>query len=266
MQPLAPPAAQVHRILGGQAVGARKPRQDTEAGPAGPRLDHPVAVIEKAGIAAELVDQEATDHGRVTRVDHGLRADDLGDHAAPVDIARQHDRHAGGAGESHIGDVTGAQVHLGRAARPLDDDKIVRGGQAGEAVQHTPQQAGLQRLIIARLGPGNGTALKDHLRAAIGLGLQQDGVHVGLRLDPSGQRLKGLGAPDLGPVGGDGCVVRHVLRLEGRDLDAPPSGCAAEPRHQERLADIRAGALDHQCRHVTPRQSGDSLACHHPDR
>jgi hypothetical protein len=38
-------------------------------------------------------------------VQHGMRADQGGDHVAPVDVADQNDRHVGGAGEAHIGDV-----------------------------------------------------------------------------------------------------------------------------------------------------------------
>ena len=50
---------------------------------------------------------------------------------------------------------------------------------------------------------------------------------------------------DLAAVGGDGGIVRHVLRLEGTHLQPPIGGDAAEPGHQYRFSDIRAGALEH---------------------
>src|SRR5690625_6583354 len=47
-------------------------------------------------------------------------------------------------------------------------------------------------------------------------------------------------------IGCDRRIVRHVLRLEGRDRKPAPPRRPAEPRDQHRLADIRARALDHQ--------------------
>ena len=69
-----------------------------------------------------------------------------------------------------------------------------------------------------------------------------------LRRDAAGARLQRLGAADLAAVGGDGGVVRHVLRLERRDPQAAIGEGAAQPGDQQRLADIGAGALEHQRR------------------
>ena len=63
---------------------------------------------------------------------------------------------------------------------------------------------------------------------------------------PRGARLQRLGAADLAAVDGDGGVVRHVLRLERRHLEAAPHQRARQARDERRLADIGAGALDHQ--------------------
>ena len=62
----------------------------------------------------------------VAAVHHRLRADDLRDHAAAVDISAQHHRHIRRRGKAHVGDVAGAQVDLGRAAGALDDHQIMR--------------------------------------------------------------------------------------------------------------------------------------------
>ena len=60
------------------------------------------------------------------------------------------------------------------------------------------------------------------------------------------------GAPNFAAVYSDCRVIGHVLRLEGRDAQATVSECTRQTRHQKRLADIRAGALDHHCtRHAT---------------
>jgi hypothetical protein len=77
-------------------------------------------LIEKARIIA-------ASPGSIT----ALRADDLRDDPAAVDIARQHHRHVRRARESHIGDVAGAQIDLGRAAGAFDQHQIMarrRGG------------------------------------------------------------------------------------------------------------------------------------------
>ena len=44
----------------------------------------------------------------------------------------------GGAGEAHVGDVARAQVDLGRAARPLDEDEV---GAGAEAARSSPARA-----------------------------------------------------------------------------------------------------------------------------
>jgi hypothetical protein len=86
---------------------------------------------------------------------HRLRADDLGDDPAPVDIARQHHRHLRSAGKAHIGDVSAAQIDLRRAARALHDDQIMGGFQAMEALQHRGHQLRFQRGIRPRLYRGD---------------------------------------------------------------------------------------------------------------
>ncbi len=66
------------------------------------------------------------------------------------------------------------------------------------------------------------------------------------RWNTCGTRLYRLRTADLAAIDGDRRVVRHVLRLERRDLHASPHQRARQPRHQRRLAGVRAGRLDHQ--------------------
>ena len=47
------------------------------------------------------------------------------EHAAAVDVGDEEHRAVGGRGETHVGDVTVAQVNLGRAARAFDHDEVI---------------------------------------------------------------------------------------------------------------------------------------------
>ena len=78
------------------------------------------------------------------------------------------------------------------------------------------------------------------------LGLQQHRVHRGHRLAARGAGLQRLRAADLAAIGGDGGVVAHVLRLERRDAQPAIGEGAAEPGDDQRLADVGAGAHEHE--------------------
>jgi hypothetical protein len=136
-----------------------------------------------------------------------------------------------------------------RTAGALDDYKIDSALQAIKTFQHRRHQFRLQRRIFARPHCRQPASLHDHLRAHLAFRLEQDRIHVGVRLDPAGQRLQRLCAPDLAAVSRDGRVVGHVLRLEGGDLETAYSRGAAQPCYQQRLAHIGARALDHQRAH-----------------
>ena len=151
---------------------------EAERLPAGGRRDKRHAVGEQRRVAAELVDQEAFDQRRVVGVDHRLGADQAGDHPAAVDVADQHHRHAGGAGEAHIGNVVGAQVDLRRAARAFDQNDVGFAFQSREAVQHEPHQLGLDRLVIGGAGASVDFALHHELGADLALRLEQHRVHM----------------------------------------------------------------------------------------
>ena len=111
-----------------------------------------------------------------------LRADEAGDHAAAVDVADQHDRHVGGAGEAHVGDVAGAQVDLGGRARAFDQHEVALRPRGVPKLSSTaPSSLGFSRLVFARLGVADDLALHDDLRADLALGLQQHRVHVHAR-------------------------------------------------------------------------------------
>ncbi len=237
---------QAERVLSGQAMRLGEERQQAERRPARAPLDVLHAVGKERGIATKAVDDEAHDHRRIGRIDHRLRADDAGDHAAAVDVAQQHDRHVGSTREAHVRNIRFTQVDLRRRARTLDQHEVGLGAKLAETLQHRAEQLGLHRLVVARLGVADDLALHDDLGADLALGFQQHRVHVDAGRHPRGARLQRLGATDLAAVGRHRRVVRHVLRLERPHFQAAPREGAGEACHQQRLADIGARALDHE--------------------
>ena len=87
-------------------------------------LDQPIAVVKQRRIAAEFIDDKAADHGGIVGIDDGFGSDELGDNAAAVDVADQHDGHIGAAREAHIGDIGLAEVNFGGAAGAFDQHQI----------------------------------------------------------------------------------------------------------------------------------------------
>ena len=218
-----------------------------------PSGSHPVAprdprhaVREQCRIAAELVDQKTADQRRIFRIDHHLGADEACDHAAAVDVADEHDRHAGRARKPHIGDVVWPQVHLRGAAGAFDQHEIGLVPQTGEAVEHEPHQLGLHVLIGGGLGGRVDAALHHDLRADLALRLEQHRIHMHARRRARRARLQRLGAADLAAVRRHRGVVRHVLRLERPHREAAIGQRARQAGDDQRLADVGAGALEHQ--------------------
>ena len=224
-------------------------RDDTQASQAGALGQDLDRRLEQPDIAAELVDDIALDSGLLGLGQQRQSADDRGQHAAAIDIADQHHGHIRCLGKAHIGNVAGAQSDLGRRTGALDQHQIGLGREPVPAFQHLGQQLGFERLIVARLGAAEDAALHDDLGAGRRLRLQQHRVHVGDRGHAAGPRLQRLGPADLAALCRDGGVVRHVLRLERPDRETAPGEGAAQAGRNQRLADIGAGALQHQGRH-----------------
>ena len=235
-----------HRVLRRQPPRRVEPRHDAAAGPAGAPLDLAHAVGEAGAVAPEAVDCEARDQRRVGRVEHDARADEGRDGAAPVDVREQADRCVDTACEAHVGDVVPAQIGLGGAAGALDHDQIGSGREPLEALEHGSEQTTAAVEELAGRPPGQHPPPQHDLRGAVRFGLQQHRIHVDGGGEAGGARLQRLRASYLPAAGAGGRVVRHVLRLERRDREAPPPRQPAEPRHHGRLAGVRAGGLDHQ--------------------
>ena len=240
------PLVQRQRILRWQARCVRKVRDQPQRGPGRPLRDGLQARLEQGGIAAKAVDQKARHQRRVVRRDHHLRAHDLRDDPAPVDVPEHDDRHIGGAGEAHVGDVVGAQVDLRSAPRALYDHQIRLLPQALETLEHRAHEAGFQGLIIPRVGGPRDLALHHDLRADHALGLQQHRVHMHAGGGAAGPGLKRLRPADLAAIRRHRRIVGHVLRLEGPHAQAAIAEDTTKPGDDKRFADVRTHALDHE--------------------
>ena len=69
------------------------------------------------------------------------------------------------------------------------------------------------------------------MRAGFLFRFEQNGVHRRGRIAAGGPRLQGLGPADFSAIGGDRCIVGHVLRLERRDRKATIAEQPAKPCH-----------------------------------
>ena len=77
-------------------------------------------------VPPELVDDKALDQRLLLRLQQRHRAVEGGEHAAPVDVARQQHRRARPCLAMPMLTMSSClQVDLRRAARPLDDDDVV---------------------------------------------------------------------------------------------------------------------------------------------
>jgi hypothetical protein len=239
---------EAHGVLGGQLAGRGEERQHAKAAEAGAILYDAEAAGEQRRVAAELVDDEPLEAGALPRLEQRVGPDQAGDDAAAVDVADQRHRQVGGGGEPHVGDVAVAQIDLGGAAGAFDQHEVGVGRLKREALQHLGQQRRLQPVIVGRLGAAGKRALQDHLGADLALRLQQHRVHVAAGRHSASPRLQRLGAADLAAIGSDRGIVRHVLRLERAHAQAASRVGARQPGDDQRLADVGAGALQHDRR------------------
>ena len=138
-----------------------------------------------------------------------------------------------------------AEVGLGRAAGALDHDQLVVGLQRRERVGHRRPEMVVSLLPRQRAhGPVDHTA-HHHLAARVGLRLHEHRVHPHVGHDAGGARLQPLSDPDLA-AGDDAGVVRHVLRLVRRHVDALAPEPRAQRRRQQALPRRRRTPHHHQ--------------------
>ena len=196
-------------------------------------------------IAPELVDDEAPDAGTLVGFQQLHSAVQLGEYAAPVDIARQQHRRIHQLCKAHVDDIIRLQVDLCRAARAFDHDDVVLGGKAVVGFQNVRDKAALHPEIIGGGHLAPGSAIYDDLTAHIAAGLEQDGIHPHIRFCARSLRLHHLRTAHLRAVAGDEAVQGHVLAFKGCHTVAVLRKNAAQRRAQQAFARTAHGALHH---------------------
>ncbi len=202
--------------------------------------------LQQRDVAAELVHQEAADQSLVGGVQQRDGAEHRREHSPAIDVPDHDHRRLDVLCEPHVHVVGPAQVDLRRTARALTDHHVVPGrevvvrgeGRLGQLGPLGQEPAGRQ------LTPG--LPHQDDVTAAIAARLEQDRVHRGLRLGAGRDGLDPLRPADLGAVGTDHRVVRHVLRLVRRHPDTLPGQPPAEPGHHGRLPRVGRRTGDQQ--------------------
>ena len=146
------------------------------------------------------------------------------------------------------------EIDLRRRAGPLHQHQVEAPVQVLRKLSITAGRSSLFRLaVVARVKRRPALPPHDHLRAGVGLRLEQHRVHVHRWRNAGSARLQHLRAADLPAVSRDAGIVRHVLRLERRDLQAAVGERAGKASHDQRLADVRPGALEHDGRRARHR-------------
>ena len=248
------PLLEPRRRLGGQFQGYRVLFGDVNVPEVvdhtghrnpGPLFQPGQAVGQQAGLAPELVDHESLDRGALLRLQQFHGAHDGGEHPAPVDVGAEQDGGLGVPGNPHVHDFIGLQVDLGWAARSLHYHNVVVVAQGVQGGADRVPELGLQPQVVASPGRAHGAAQQHHLGGVVGLGLQQDRVHLHPGLYPRRLGLHRLSPADFASPRGYVGIVGHVLGLEGSDAETVLAKYAAQRRHQHALADVRGRSLDH---------------------
>ena len=232
--------------------------QDRHRGHASQLLQHLGRWGQQTGVASEFVEHEAFDAFLVFRLQQCPSAVQVGKRPTLVDVGHQQTLGIGIACHPQVDDVAVHEVDLGGRACPLDHNHIVLGDQLIE------RGGNLRPNFLAALTPrcvAQGLAdlaEQHHLAACVCLGLEEQRVHAHIGLDTGCQCLKILRTADFAQAvcaGHHSGVVAHVLRFEGRNLQAHARVMAAQRRGQPAFASA-AGCAQH---HHTLGRHGEIL-------
>jgi hypothetical protein len=137
--------------------------------------------LQQADVAAKPVDDEPFDALAFAGRQQRQGPDQMGEHAAAIDVGDQQHRTIHRFGIAHVGDVVGAQIDLGRAAGAFNYHRFEQIGQALMRGQHRFHRHAFVVVVGARIQVGDDAAVHDHLRAGIAVGLEQDRIEIGMR-------------------------------------------------------------------------------------
>ena len=125
------------------------------------------ARLQQGDVAAELVDDKPGNPLPLALAEQVQRPDQVGEHAAPVDIGDEDDRAVGLLGETHVGDIPVAQVYLRRTAGAFRHNIVVTVLQAAVGFHDGAQQGGFSFVVRQRIQGRINLAVHDHLGADI---------------------------------------------------------------------------------------------------
>ena len=150
-------------------------------------------------------------------------------------------------GHRHVDQVAVAEVDLGEAAGALHDDGVVSGSQpvVGGIDGFAKFGAAFLPEIVIGVAIADGPAVQHDLRGMVALGLEQQGIHIGMAGDAGGFGLDGLRPADFQPFGRSKRVQGHVLGLERRRIVPVLTEDAAEGRGEDAFAHVAAGSGKH---------------------
>ncbi|MNE39750.1 hypothetical protein D3C80_1337170 [compost metagenome] len=207
------------------------------------------AGLEQGDVTAKTVDDKTFDPRLLARREQFQGADQMGENPATVDVGNQDHRAIHRLGKTHVGDVAGPQVDLGRRAGTFNHHHRIGCAQALVRGQHSLHGDDLVVVIGHGIHAGDRAAMDDYLGPGVAVGLEQHRVHVCVRRQAGCLGLNRLGSADLATVGGHRTVERHVLRFERHHADTLTGDPAAQRGYQRTFTSVRGGALHHQRRH-----------------
>ena len=227
-------------------MNVRGVRKHPEARRLGLPLQQLHAIIEERDVATELVDGEPAKQRALFRRQQMCRADHRREHAAALDIGHEDPGRLNARHQAEVDQVVLAQIQLGDAARPFDDDRVEAAGQIVIGREHDRSQLVGVRVVLASGERLPQTAVHDHLAAPVSTRLEQNRIHRRLRLEPARFGLRDLRAPNLSSRAAWVGVVGHVLRLEGRDRQPAVPEPRADGGGHPALAGIRGCPANEQ--------------------
>src|SRR5688572_28652145 len=234
---------QAHAVFGIQ-VNVTEKWKDAKAGLARLFLKDGNTVAEKCAVAAKPIDEKRPHQWGFAIIQKLEGSDNGSKDSASVDVRHEHARCLETRGEAQIHQIVLLEIELGNASRSFDDDEIVSFAEASVSIEHTLEEEIKVTVVVAGAERFPGPSIQHHLASECPCGLQQDGIHVGVRLNAAGLCLCGLSSSDFAAVRTHGRVVGHVLGLERRHTMSHSIEIATQGRCHPALAYVGSGTAD----------------------
>ena len=211
-------------------------------------LEHFDAFAEALYIPADVVEYDPFDPRPVGFRDQFDCSQRISECAAPFDVDNEDHVGVGDHGRPHVGYVLVVDVYLGWRSGPLHYDEVVSLLEEVYVLLHyAPAWSGDEFVVVrCDVVVGIRLAADDDLRDGILLRLQQNRIHVAVRiLKTGGFGLNGLSHGDLRPGACGLRVEAHVLALERGNEISLAEEDPAYGRYRDGFPCIGRGSDDH---------------------